>query len=47
MPQITAATFPTAEFGSNPALASPEAGHRLDDAAVAALTKDYLSWVLP
>jgi creatinine amidohydrolase len=39
--------FPDGRIGSNPALASPEAGHRLYDAAVAALTKDYLSWVLP
>lgn len=39
--------FPDGRIGSNPALASPEAGRRLYDAAVAALTKDYLSWVAP
>jgi creatinine amidohydrolase len=37
--------FPDGRIGSNPGLATPEAGHRLYDAAVAALTKDYLSWV--
>jgi creatinine amidohydrolase len=37
--------FPDGRSGSNPALASPEAGHRLYDAAVSALTKDYLSCV--
>jgi creatinine amidohydrolase len=37
--------FPDGRIGSNPGLATPEAGRRLCDAAVAALTKDYLSWV--
>ena len=37
--------FPDGRIGSNPALASPEAGSRLYEAAVAALTKDYLGWV--
>ena len=37
--------FPDGRIGSNPALASPEAGRRLYGAAVAALTKDYLDWV--
>ena len=37
--------FPDGRIGSNSALATPEAGKRLYDAAVAALTKDYLSWV--
>jgi creatinine amidohydrolase len=37
--------FPDGRIGSNPALATPEAGHRLYDAAVAALTRDYLSWI--
>ena len=37
--------FPDGRIGSNPALASPEAGRRLYEAAVAALTKDYLDWV--
>ena len=37
--------FPDGRIGSNPGLATPEAGRRLYDAAVAALTKDYLSWV--
>jgi creatinine amidohydrolase len=38
-------SFPDGRIGSNPALATPEAGRRLYDAAVAALTKDYLGWV--
>src|SRR5713101_589882 len=38
-------TFPDGRIGSNPALATPEAGRRLYDAAVAALTTDYLGWV--
>jgi creatinine amidohydrolase len=37
--------FPDGRIGSNPALASPEAGRRLYDAAVAALAKDYTDWV--
>ena len=37
--------FPDGRIGSNPALATPEAGRRLYDAAVAALTRDYLGWV--
>jgi creatinine amidohydrolase len=37
--------FPDGRIGSNPALASPEAGRRLCEAAVAALTKDYLDWI--
>ena len=37
--------FPDGRIGSNPGLATPEAGRRLYDTAVAALTKDYLSWV--
>jgi creatinine amidohydrolase len=37
--------FPDGRIGSNPALATPEAGHRLHDAAVTALTRDYLSWI--
>jgi creatinine amidohydrolase len=37
--------FPDGRIGSNPALATPEAGQRLYAAAVAAITKDYLSWI--
>jgi creatinine amidohydrolase len=37
--------FPDGRIGSNSALATPEAGRRLYDLAVAALSKDYLSWV--
>lgn len=37
--------FPDGRIGSNPSLATPEAGKRLYDAAVASLTKDYLGWV--
>jgi creatinine amidohydrolase len=37
--------FPDGRIGSNPGLATPEAGRRLYDAAVAAIVKDYLSWV--
>jgi len=37
--------FPDGRIGSNPGLATPEAGRRLYDAAVAAITKDYRSWV--
>jgi creatinine amidohydrolase len=37
--------FPDGRIGSNPALASPDAGRRLYEAAVAATAKDYLSWV--
>jgi creatinine amidohydrolase len=38
--------FPDGRIGSNPALATPEAGRRLYDAAVAAIAKDYLGWVV-
>ncbi len=37
--------FPDGRIGSNSALATPEAGQRLYDAAVAALATDYRSWV--
>lgn len=37
--------FPDGRIGSNPALATPEAGRRLYDTAVAAIAKDYQSWV--
>jgi creatinine amidohydrolase len=37
--------FADGRIGSNPALASPEGGRRLYEAAVAALTKDYLDWI--
>ena len=37
--------FPDGRIGSNPALASPEAGRRLYDAAVAELTADYRSFL--
>jgi creatinine amidohydrolase len=37
--------FPDGRIGSNPGLATPEAGRRLYEAAVAAISKDYLSWV--
>jgi len=37
--------FPDGRIGSNPALATPEAGRRLYETAVAAITKDYLGWV--
>ena len=37
--------FPDGRIGSNPALASPEAGKRLYDAAVAAVAEDYAKWV--
>jgi len=36
--------FPDGRIGSNSALATPEAGRRLYEAAVAAITKDYQSW---
>jgi len=39
------AQFPDGRIGSNPGLATPEAGRRLYDAAVAAIAKDYLGWV--
>jgi creatinine amidohydrolase len=38
-------TFPDGRIGSNPALATPEAGRRLYEAAVAALAGDYQSWI--
>jgi creatinine amidohydrolase len=37
--------FPDGRIGSNPALATPEAGKRLYDAAVAGLAKDYERWM--
>jgi creatinine amidohydrolase len=37
--------FPDGRIGSNSSLASPEAGRRLYEAAVAAVAKDYQSWV--
>jgi creatinine amidohydrolase len=37
--------FPDGRIGSNPALATPEAGKRLYDAAVAAVAEDYVKWV--
>ena len=37
--------FPDGRIGSNPGLATPEAGRRLYEAAVAAIAKDYLGWV--
>jgi len=37
--------FPDGRIGSNPALATPEAGRRLYEAAVGAIAKDYRSWV--
>lgn len=37
--------FPDGRIGSNPALATPDAGRRLYEAAVAAIAKDYQGWV--
>jgi creatinine amidohydrolase len=37
--------FPDGRIGSNSSLATPEAGRRLYEAAVAAIAKDYQSWV--
>jgi creatinine amidohydrolase len=37
--------FPDGRIGSNSSLATPEAGRRLYEAAVAAVAKDYQSWV--
>ena len=37
--------FPDGRIGSNPALATPEAGKRLYEAAVAGLAKDYQRWM--
>jgi creatinine amidohydrolase len=37
--------FPDGRIGSNPGLATPEAGRRLYEAAVGAISKDYLGWV--
>ena len=37
--------FPDGRIGSNSALATPEAGKRLYDAAVAGLAKDYQRWI--
>jgi creatinine amidohydrolase len=39
--------FPDGRIGSNPALATPEAGKRLYEAAVAGLAKDYERWMAP
>ena len=39
--------FPDGRIGANSALASPEAGKRLYDAAVAGLAKDYAKWLAP
>jgi creatinine amidohydrolase len=36
--------FPDGRIGSNSALATPEAGRRLYETAVAAIAKDYQSW---
>ena len=38
-------TFPDGRIGSNPGLATPEAGKRFYDAAVADLAVDYRNWV--
>jgi creatinine amidohydrolase len=38
-------TFPDGRIGSNPDLASPEAGKRIYQAAVKELAEDYTSWV--
>ena len=37
--------FPDGRIGSNSGLATPEAGQRLYEAAVAAIAKDYQSWI--
>ena len=37
--------FPDGRIGSNSALATPEAGRRLYEAAVAAISKDYLDFI--
>ena len=37
--------FPDGRIGSNPALATPEAGKRLYEAAVASAAEDYAKWV--
>jgi creatinine amidohydrolase len=37
--------FPDGRIGSNPSLATPEAGRRLYETAVAAISKEYLGWV--
>jgi creatinine amidohydrolase len=37
--------FPDGRIGSNPGLATPEAGRRLYEAAVATIAKDYQDWV--
>ncbi|HEV2301076.1 MAG TPA: creatininase family protein [Stellaceae bacterium] len=37
--------FPDGRIGSNPALATPEAGRRLYEAAVASVAEDYAKWV--
>jgi creatinine amidohydrolase len=37
--------FPDGRIGANSALATPEAGRRLYEAAVAAITEDYREWV--
>jgi len=38
-------SFPDGRIGSNPGLATPEAGKRLYDAAVASITPEYRAWV--
>ena len=37
--------FPDGRIGANSALATPEAGRRLYEAAVAAITVDYREWL--
>jgi creatinine amidohydrolase len=39
--------FPDGRIGANSALATPEAGRRLYEAAVAAIASDYRGWVAP
>jgi creatinine amidohydrolase len=38
-------SFPDGRIGSNPGLATPEAGHRLYEAAVAEIAAEYKAWV--
>lgn len=38
-------TFPDGRIGSNPTLASPEAGARLVEAAASDLTAEHLKWI--
>ena len=37
--------FPDGRIGSNPALATPDAGRRLYEAAVGAIVRDYQGWI--